>query len=140
MVAKRVAGGRFGEDFGGEGFDGCAALPGIGGEAGFSAGFGEEALALPPPFNRDLRQQETAMAVVRDHEAVFADFDFLRRNGYDGRQDTDLNFELCGFSVADRKETWIFEGGGRCGLDDGEIERAHGNDVADAAAQLAIQM
>ena len=68
------------EDFGGEGLEGCAFLPGVRRESSLAAGLLEEGGAVPIVLDGDLRQQQAAAAMLADEQAVASDFNGFRFN------------------------------------------------------------
>lgn len=74
------------EDFGGEGLESCALLPGIRGQARFAAGLLEKGCAVPSVLDGNLRQQQAAATVQAEEQAVAADFDGIGLNRLRGRE------------------------------------------------------
>ena len=130
----------FSENFGSEGFDGGAFLPGVEREAGFAAGLFEEGGAVPVVLGGDLGQEQAAHSEQGDEQAVASDFDRFGRNGLRRGEDTEFDFQVVRFGQGYVREASVFESGGAGRAGDGAIDGVCGEDVADASAQGAAQV
>ena len=130
----------FPEDFSGEGFDGCAVLPGFRWQAGFAAGLFEKCHTVPAMFDRNLRKQQAAAAVLADEQAVAADFYVFGPDGLQVRQDAEGNFQFGSFFGGDGRKACVLECRSPRGFCDGAIERSCGENESDAAVQLSTEI
>ena len=76
------------KNFRGEGFDGCAMLPGIKRNASFSAGLPEKRETVPSVLDWNLRQQQSALAFIANDQTVPSDLDFFCRDRNQRRKNT----------------------------------------------------
>lgn len=114
--------------------------PGVAGKPSLVAKLGQELLAIPTPFDGDLREEKAATTVVRDHQAVPADHDFISVNRRHRGKDADLDLETNGLFGIDGHEAWIFGSGGDCCFDDCLVQRIGCQYVPDAASEMSIEM
>lgn len=128
------------EYLGGKGLDGRRFLPGVEWQAGLVAGLGEEGIAVPGVFDGNLREQQAAPFAIGDQQAVAPDFNFGWSDRKKGREHAERKLEIGGLFGSNRPETGVFKGGGAGGFGDGAIERADWQGVANAAAELAIEI
>lgn len=69
------------------------------------AGLGEEGLAVPAAFGRDLRQQDAAGVAALDGEAVAADGDHLdAADALAGAEDADADVDVVDLVLAERDD------------------------------------
>ena len=128
------------EDFCGEGFYGCTLLPGVQRKSGFAAGLFEEGHAVPVVFDGNLRQKQAAVALHAYEKAVAADLDFVRRNWLGWSENAEFDLQAGRFFAVDGFKACVVEGGGAGGLSNGTIDGTGGEDVADASAELVLQI
>src|SRR5882672_9562302 len=73
----------------------CSFLPRVHWQAGFVAGVRQKRFAVPRPFRRDLRQQQTAVPSLLHDEPVLADLDLFRaRDRFERTEQRQLEIEL----------------------------------------------
>jgi len=89
-------------------------------------------------LNRDLGQQQAAAPVPADEETMAADLDLFGLNRLRRRQNAQLNFEMRSFLFGNRREAVVVESGGASGFRHGPVDRASGNYIAHASAQLFV--
>ncbi len=104
------------------------------------AGLFKEGRGIPFVFDRDLRQQEAAAAVLADEEAVASNFNGFGKNWLRRGENAQLDFEVRSFVGGDGREAIVVEGGRAGSFGDGAVEGSGGKSVADAAAQFAGQV
>ncbi len=117
--------------------------PAVGREPRFGTGLRQELLAIPSPFDRDLRQQQPAAAALLDDETVTADDDgsgVARIDLLERPENRNLDVEIVKLRGAKGIETWIFTGRADRNARDlvGQWEAALQR--ADAAAQPALAL
>ena len=95
----------------------------------------KERLAIPPLFHRNLREQETRLALRADHEAVPAHLDRLRGDRFHWGQGTDLEPEIRQFVRFDRRKPWILRPGGNRHPNDRLHQGAPHRDLTDTPTQ-----
>ena len=116
-----------------------AVFPRVARQAGLVTRVREETSRRPTPLRRDLRQQQAALPVALDDQAVAADDDVGGAvDRFERAEQGDLDFQLGHFGEADRREARIGRGGGDRAARHDAAQRLVGLDVADAAAQLAV--
>lgn len=125
------------ENFGGEGIQAGAGLPGVERQAGFSAGLFEESDAVPSALDRYLREQQAATGAKADQQAVSSNFYLVWANGLGRREDAQGDLQFLGLSPRHRREARVVESCAPSAFRDGAIERAHGEDISDAASESA---
>ena len=118
--------------------------PGVGSATSFLGECIEEH-DLVGQLGPDLRQVRRAAALHLQHDAVLVWLELgeqvvgrgererLRRG-----EDADFDFDLFEFADGDLRETTIVDGGATGIVHDSFVERFLGNDVADAASELAL--
>lgn len=80
------------------------------------------------------------MSAHADEQAMASDFDGFRSDGVGHGENTEFNLKVAGFLDRDWMESRVLEGGGAGGVRHGEIQSANGKNVADASAELAVQV
>src|SRR5579862_7011898 len=130
----------FAEDFGGEGFQRGLALPGVRGQPGLAAGLLQEGLEVPAVLGGHLWQQQAATVSLGDEQPVFAQFDFPGFDGKERGKNADGNLQPRGLFAGDRKKAHVLESSGARGFNHRLKERGYRKDVADTAADLALQV
>src|SRR5690349_19769650 len=88
----------------------------------------------------NLGQEQAAIAMHADQEAMASDLDVFRLYGLGRGKDAEFNFQLRGFVEGYGVEAGVFEGGGASGIGDSAVHRTDGEDVSDAAAQTVVQV
>src|ERR1700692_2519889 len=125
------------KNFGCEGFDHSAMLPGIQRQSGFAAGLFQKGDAIPPMLDRDLRQQQAATTVPVDVQSVAADFDLVGVDRFRERENAQFDREVRSFFFGDRRKAVVVESGRPRGLRYSAVERIARQDVADTSAPCA---
>ena len=131
------------EDFRLESINERAALPGVGREAGLAAGMREKLQAIPAPFGRDLRQQQTASLALLDDEPVASDDDragIARIDLFERSEHRDLDLQVVELRRAHRLEPRIFAGGADRAARDLLGQWTTALERPDAAAQLSLAL
>jgi hypothetical protein len=120
--------------FGGERFDFCTLLPRVERQSGFAAGLFEKHHSVPVMFDRNLRQEQAAMAQHRNQQTVAADFDDFGRDFPRRSQDAEFDCQMRRFIARDSMESRVFKG--RCprGFCHGAIDGVGWKNVANASA------
>jgi len=92
-------------------------------------------------FNRDLGQQQSLDAALADEQAIEPHLDFLDvQHPAHGRQDGDFVFQTGQLAGGDGPEARVVQRRGAGHVAHREVQGLDGRDVADAAAQTAVQM
>src|SRR5206468_1715835 len=107
--------------------------------AGFVARLREERFRVPFPFNRDLRQQQSAMPGPLDDETVPADFNVGRTGDrLERAQKRQLDLECRQLRGGDRRKSWIRAARRDSAPFQHAPKRLVRLDMTDAPAELAV--
>ena len=88
----------------------------------------------------NLRQKQPPSSIQSDQQSMMARFHLFRGDRSRHRQDAQLNPQMRRFLQGDRGKSNIFKGRGPRRLCHGSIDRSHGQRIADASSQLALQI
>ena len=91
-------------------------------------------------FNGDLWKQQPTATVPADEQTVATDFNFLRSNGFCGREYAQLNLEMGSFFFRHRWKPFVVESRGPSGFCDGSVDGVTRQNVANATAQLTVKV
>ena len=129
-----------GEDFCCKGLQFGAVLPGVRRQTSFQASLGEEGLAVPAPFDGNLGEQKAATITLRNHEAMASHDNVFRIDSLERGKNAYINLQVRRFFSGHSREARIVECGRLRRLSNCAVERVLDDDVADTAAQFAVQM
>ena len=130
----------FPEYFCGKCLDQRAPFPRIRGQSSLAAGLLEEGDGVPLTLDRDLGQKKTTASDEGDQQAMAADLDGFGRDAFRRRQDAQFDLQISGLFERNRRKPRVLEGSGPGGVGDRAIDRADGKNIANASAQLAMEV
>src|SRR6266496_532972 len=113
-------------------------LPRVQRKACLSASLFEERDAVPSVFDRNLGQQQTTMASLRNDQPVASYHNVFGTNWFYWRKYADRNLQSGHFTQCDWHEAGIVECSGLRSFNDRAIQRHHWGGVTDTAAKLAV--
>ncbi len=108
-------------------------------KARLPAGVVKKLEAVPPPFGRNLGQEKALAASPGDDKAVAAHYDLVHLGGFGDGQGRNFDAEAGELTGGNGVESGVLHSGRHCHAANRFIQRACGDDGADASAEISSE-